>query len=98
MRLGNAAATEEYDAESHVVEAFGSRQSSMAPTSIVANLNKMGSHFAAGVQHDAHEFLRSLSANMHLTDLRVDGSPHPHSQEHTGMLHGMNADCFYYYS
>jgi hypothetical protein len=36
MRLGNAAATEEYDAflavERHVAEAFGSRQSSIAPT------------------------------------------------------------------
>jgi len=92
MRLGHAAATEEYDAESHVAEVFGSRQSSIAPTSIVANLNKKGSHFAAGVQQDAHEFLRSLTANVHLADLRLDGSPRPHSQEHTGMLHGMNED------
>jgi len=94
MRLGNAAATEEYDAflavERHVAEVFGSRQSSIAPTFIVANLTKIGSHFFAGVQQDAHEFLRTLTANMHLADLRAGGSPRPHSQEHTGMLHGMS--------
>jgi len=64
-------------------------QSSIAPTAIVANLTKMGSHFAAGVQQDAHEFLRSLTANMHLADLRVGGSPRPHNQQHTSMLHGI---------
>ena len=93
MRLGNATATKEYDAllavERHVAEAFGSRQSSIAPTSIVSNLTKMGSHFVASVQQDAHEFLRSLTADMHLADLRAGGSPRPHSQEHTGKLHGI---------
>jgi len=93
MRLGSAAATEEYNAllavERHVAEAFGCHQSSIAPTSIVENLIKMGSHFVACVQQDAHEFLRSFTANMHLTGLRAGGSPHPHSQEHTGMIHGI---------
>jgi len=73
--------------ERHVIEAFGSSQSSIAPTAVVTNLTKMGPHFAAGVQQDAHEFLRSLTANMHLTDLRVGGSPRPHIQQHTSMLH-----------
>jgi len=93
MRLGNANATEDYDdfwaVESHIVEVFGSCQSSIAPTSIVAKLTKMGSHFAAGVQQVAHEFLRSFKANMHLADLRAGGSSRPHSQKHTGMLHGI---------
>jgi len=52
MQLDNATTTEEYDAllaiERHVTEASGSCQSSIAPTSIVANLTKMGSHFVAG--------------------------------------------------
>jgi len=89
--LDNAAATEDCDAllavERHITKAFGSRQSSIAPTSIVANLTKMGSHFAAGVQQDAHDFIRSLTANMHLADLKAGGCPRPHNQEHTGMLH-----------
>jgi len=49
----------------------------------------MGPHFAAGVQQDAQEFLRSLTANMHLADLSVGGSPHPHTQQHTNMLDGI---------
>jgi len=49
----------------------------------------MDPHFAAGVQQDAHEFLRSLTANMHLADLSVGGSPHPHTQKHTNMLDGI---------
>jgi len=48
----------------------------------MANLTKMGPHFAAGIQQDAHEFLRSLTANMHLADLKVGGSPRPHIQQH----------------
>jgi len=46
-------------------------------------------HFAAGVQQDAHEILRSLTANMHLADLWVGESPHPHIQQHTNMLDGI---------
>ena len=92
-RLGSTAATVAYDAllavEKHVIEAFGSSQSSLSPIDIVTNLTKMGPHFAAGVQQDAHEFLRSLTANMHLADLRVGGSPHPHTQKHTNMLDGI---------
>jgi len=38
----------------------------------------MGPHFAAGVKQDAHEFLRSLIANMH-----------PQTQQHTNMLDGI---------
>ena len=57
--------------------------------STVTNLTKIGPHFAAGEQEDAHEFLRSLTANMHLADLRVGGSPHPHTQQHTNMLDGI---------
>jgi len=79
-----------YDAllavERHVMEAFDSSQSSLSPIDIVTNLTKMGPHFAVGVQQGAHEFLRSLTADMHLADLRVGGSPHPHTQQHTNML------------
>ena len=68
-RLDSAAATVAYYAllavERHVIEAFGSSQSSLSPIDIVTNLIKMGPHFAAGVQQDAHEFLRSLTANIH---------------------------------
>jgi len=82
-----------YDAllavERHLIEAFGSSPSLLLPIDIVTNLTKMGLHFAAGVQQDAHEFLRSLTANMHLTDLSVGGSPHPHTQQHTNMLDGI---------
>jgi len=92
-RLDSAAATVPYNAllavERLVIEAFGSSQSSLSPINIVTNLTKMGPHFAAGVQQDAHEFLRSLTANMHLADLRVGGSPHPHTQQHTNMLDGI---------
>jgi len=95
-QLGNATATEDYDAllavEGHVIEAFGSRQNSIASTSIVENRTKTGSHFAAGVQQDAHEFLQSLTANMHLADLRVGRSPCHHNQQHTSMLHGILVD------
>ena len=51
----------------------------------------IGSHFTAGVQQDAHEFMRSLTANMHLADLRAGGNatPPPHSQENTGLLHSI---------
>ena len=49
-----------YDAllavERHVIEAFGSSQSTIAPTAIVKNLTKMGPHFAAGVQQNAQSF------------------------------------------
>jgi len=49
-RLDNAAATVAYDSllavESHVIEVFGSSQSSIAPTAIVTNLTKIGPHFA----------------------------------------------------
>ena len=92
-RLDSTAATVAYDAllavERHVIEAFGSSQSSISPIDIVTNLTKIGSHFAAGIQQDAHEFLRSLTANMHLADLSVGGSPHPHTQKHTNLLDGI---------
>ena len=82
-----------YDAllavERHVIEAFGYSQSSLSPIDIVTNVIKMGPHFAAGVQQDAHEFLRSLTTNMHLADLTVGGSPHSHTQQHTNMLDGI---------
>jgi len=82
-----------YDAllavERHVIEAFGSSQSSIAPPDIVTNLTKMGPHFATGVQQDTHEFLRSLTANMHPYNLRVGGSPHTYIQQHTNMLYGI---------
>jgi len=63
VKLDTAAATDDYDAllavERHIMKAFAFRQITIAPTSIVANLIKMGSHFAAGGQQDAHEFMRS---------------------------------------
>jgi len=92
-RRGGTATTVAYDAllavERHLIEAFGSSPTLLLPIDIVTNLTKMGLHFAAGVQQDAHEFLRSLTANMHLTDLSVGGSPHPHTQQHTNMLDGI---------
>jgi len=82
-----------YDAllavERHVIEAFGSSQNSISPIEIVTNLTKKGPHFAAGVQKDAHEFLRCLTANMHLADPSMGGSPHPQTHQHTNMLDGI---------
>ena len=95
-RVGDGSTSTRYDAllsvEAHVIEALHTRKSSIAPTSILANLNRIGKQFSANRQQDAHEFLRSLTANMRLADLNLD-RPRPSTSK--GLMHTIFGGLLY---
>ena len=67
-RVGNGANKGKYDGllaiKNHVVQALGSKNDAMSPTTIIGNLNKIGLRHTRGQQEDAHEFARLLIENM----------------------------------
>ena len=96
IRVGDGSTSTRYDAllsvEAHVIEALHTRKSSIAPTSILANLGRIGKQFSANRQQDAHEFLRSLTENMRLADLNLDRSRPSTSK---GLMHNIFGGLLY---
>jgi len=76
--------------EAHIVVAFDSGSRVVAPTHMVANLQGINSHFRAGAQQDAHEFMRLLIDNMQRVDMGGGALTSPDSRHpHPDLLHSI---------